>query len=117
MLVIDTKRSERGWQRRKTATGRLLHCCCICGRLAEWNSNWSTYCSLKEIDDGAPIPKFCSLDCRERGGSEAVNVTGEMRQKAKDAEWREPEVVYRQATDREKYCEAAFQQQRLKGVT
>jgi hypothetical protein len=35
-----------------------------------------------------------------------------MRRKAKDAEWREPNVVYREATDREKYAESAYQQRK-----
>jgi len=104
---VDWDKSERGPQRRKTASGRLLHCCCICESLAPWGDSWSTYCSVKELDDGAPIPKFCSAACRRKGGRNAENVTDAMKAKAKEAEWREPTVVYREATDREKYWDAA----------
>lgn len=117
MLVVDWERSEHGSQRRKTAGGRLLHCCCICGVLAPWGDDWSTYCSVKDLDDCAPIPKFCSTDCRARGGSAAVNVTDEMKQKAKDSEWRSPEAAYRGATGREKYNAAASEQRRERRPT
>jgi hypothetical protein len=116
MKVVDGERSERGRQRRKTADGRLLHCCCICGALAPWDASWTTYCSLREIDDELPIPKFCSEACRAVGGSVARNVTAEMKQRAKDAEWREPEIVWREATDREKYADAQSRQQFATGA-
>lgn len=31
--VVDTANSETDPQRRKASNGRLLHCCCICGKL------------------------------------------------------------------------------------
>lgn len=108
--VIDWEKTERGPQRRKTKDGRLLHCCCICGRIEPWNAAWTTYCSMKELDEVAPIPKFCGIDCQDRGGPDAVNVSDEMKRKAKDTEWREPEVVYREATSHEKYNAAAAAQ-------
>lgn len=107
MQVIDTERSEYGPQRRRTKDGRRLHCCCICGKLDTWNDYWSYYTSYKEMENDIPYPKFCSTKCREIGGTDAMEVTGEMRRKAKDAEWREPETVYREATDCEKYNSAA----------
>lgn len=103
MKVVDSEKSERGLQRRRRADGRLLHCCCICGKLDVWRDGWSTYCSMKDEDDEIPIPKFCSSDCRAKGGIAARNVTETMKQIAKDAEWREPNLVYREATSREKY--------------
>lgn len=109
MLVVDFEKSERGRQRRK-AGARLLHCCCVCGELGIWASQWSTYCSEKEIDDCAPIPKFCSLKCAKMAGIKAENVTEEMKLKAKDSEYREPHIVYRQATSNEKYRAAVDQQ-------
>jgi hypothetical protein len=111
-LVVDSERSERGQQRRRAGDGRILHACCICGKLDVWNDGWSTYCSWKEIDDEVPIPKFCSDKCREAGGSAARNVTAEMKRMAKDAEWREPTPVYREQTQREKYADAADLQRR-----
>ena len=111
MLVVDEKASEHARQRRRANDGRLLHCCCVCGALAKWEETWSTYCSMKELDDNAAIPKFCSEKCREVGGARAVNITVEMKQRAWDAEWREPEIKYRSATDREKY-RAAIQSQK-----
>jgi hypothetical protein len=112
MLVIDSERSEYGPQRRKDASGRRLHCCCICGRLDRWGDGWSCYCSIKDLEDGVPIPKFCSLKCRNRGGPDAANVTEEMKRVAKAAEWREPKIAYREASDIQKYTAAAAEQQR-----
>jgi hypothetical protein len=110
MLVVDWDRSEHCPQRRKANNGRLLHCCCICGRLDTWGDTWSCFCSEKELDDEAPIPKFCSRKCQKLGGPDASNVTTEMKREAKDAEWREPHIAYREATDREKYHKAASRQ-------
>lgn len=111
MQVMDTEKSELGLQRRKSGN-RLLHCCCICGKLETWGSTWSTYCSVKDMDDSAPIPKFCSDWCQKAGGDEASNVTDEMKQRASDAEWREPEIVWREQSPAEKYADAAYQQKR-----
>ena len=110
VLVVDWDKSERGPQRRLQGS-RLVHCCCVCGKCETWNSSWSTYCSEREIDDSVPIPKFCSEPCRSNGGSAAKNVTQEMKQRAKDAEWREPETKYREATSHEKYDAAVRSQQ------
>ena len=109
-LVIDWGKSETGPQRRRTAAGRLLHCCCICGRLDTWGLGWSCFCSERELDDEMPIPKFCSEGCREKGGPDAVYVTAAMKQAAKAAEWRAPTIRYREATDAEKYADARAQQ-------
>lgn len=114
MQVIDRKKSECGPQRRRNAYRRLLHCCCICGKLDTWDRVWTTYCSEKDIDDEVPIPKFCSSPCREKGGKNASNVTQAMKQTAKDAEWRAPEIAYREQTQQEKYMSAAAEQHRKK---
>ena len=110
MKVRDYERSEVGEQRRRTASGRLLHCCCICQRLDVWSGGWSTFCSIKDLDDGAPIPKFCSEKCRAKGGPEAQDVTLEMRTIAAAAEWRPPTIAYREATEAEKYRAASTAQ-------
>lgn len=112
MQVVDDVASEHGPQRRKTSGGRLLHCCCICGVVALWTDGWSTYCSMREIEDEVPIPKFCSEPCRQRGGIAAREVTAEMKQRAKDAEWRAPTVKYREATGKEKYRDAMHHQRK-----
>lgn len=112
MMVIDTERSEIGRQRRKDTTGRFLHACCICGNVSTWSDGWSAYCSEADIDESAPIPKFCSVACRKKGGPRASLVTEEMKLAAKQAEWREPKAVYRQANDREKFRSAVDQQRR-----
>ncbi len=114
MQVVDTARSERGQQRRKTSDGKLLHCCCICGRLEAWRKDWTAHYSIKDLDDGNPIPKFCSDACKRKGGHRASAVTVEMKQTARNAELREPNIVYREATDEEKYRAAAGQQRREK---
>jgi len=111
-LVVDSERSETHQQRRRNAAGRPLHCCCICGNLDVWRDGWSTYCSEADIDDSVPIPKFCSSTCREKGGPKAHNVTETMKIVARDAEWRPPNVVYREQTDREKYLDAAYKQRK-----
>jgi hypothetical protein len=110
MQVIDSEKSEKGPQRRKTADGRLMHCCCICGKLAPWGEGWSTFCSELELDNSTPIPKFCSEACRQKGGKDAQSVTLDMKKRAKDAEWREPRLAYREATQHEKYAQALYSQ-------
>lgn len=112
MLVIDHERSEHGPQRRKSGNGRLLHCCCVCGRLDTWGDSWSSSYSYKDLEDSIPIPKFCSATCRDKGGADAQDITDEMKKIAKDAEWREPETAYREATSIEKYRDAAHHQKK-----
>jgi hypothetical protein len=116
MKVYDDKLSEHGPQRRKEGA-RLLHCCCICNSVAVWGATWSVYCSEKDLDDGAPVPKFCSERCREIGGPKASNVTEEMKRAAKAAEWREPIAAFRDATDREKFRHAVDQQRHRRPLT
>lgn len=111
MLVVDWKKSDKG-RRRKRAGSSLLHCCCICGRLDVWGDSWCGFYSLKQLDDGDAIPKFCSQRCAKKAGKRAENVTEEMLAKASAAEWREQMLVYREATDREKYTKALYKQKR-----
>lgn len=108
---IDSTKTEIGPQRRKMGN-RLLHACCICHTVAPWGEGWSTYCSEADIDDGVAIPKFCSRLCAEKGGPEARNVTKAMKEAARELEWREPRVVWRERemTDREKWQEAVRRQ-------
>lgn len=112
MLVRDWEKSEVGPQRRKTRDGRLLHCCCVCLNCEVWSASWSYYASMKEEDDGAPYPKFCSDSCKAKAGPQCVNITEAMKKTAKEMEWRKPEPAYREATSREKYNAAADQQRR-----
>lgn len=109
-LVVDSEKSEKSPQRRLNHAGRRLHCCCICGDLSVWSDGWSTYCSEADIDDSVPIPKFCSEKCRIKGGPKAIKVTIEMKSVARTAEWREPDIVYREQTELEKYADAAYRQ-------
>lgn len=96
MQVVDTERSENGPQRRKSA-GRLLHCCCICGRLDVWGESWSAFYSYKDLDDCEPIPKCCSEGCRKKAGPRSKNVSAAMIAIAHAAEMREPNIVFREA--------------------
>lgn len=112
MKVIDTERSEREPQRKKSATGRLLHCCCICGKLDVWGDSWSAYYSYKDLDDGKTLPKFCSDKCKSSAGPRAENVTDEMLKKVRAQEFREPQLVWREQTETEKYRDAV-QRQRI----
>lgn len=111
MLVRDWDKSERGPQRRKTSAGRLLHCCCICLNCEPWSASWSYYASMKEEDDGVPLPKFCSDACKAKAGPQCSNITEGMKAAARALEWRDPEPAYRNATEREKYNYAAREQQ------
>lgn len=81
---------EIGPQRRVATDGRLLHCCCMCGKLDTWGETWCHYSSIKQVDDGEPIPKFCSDKCKQRGGTNAGRVSAAMRQAARDKEFRPP---------------------------
>ena len=110
MLIIDGEKSEKGPQRRRANDGRPLHCCCVCGNLSTWGKDWSCYASYKDMDDGVPYPKFCSDACRDSGGVTAERISEDMARKAKNAEWREPAIVYREATQREKYAAAQYEQ-------
>lgn len=113
MLVIDYINSETGPQRRTTHSCRSLHCCCICGMVAPWGrTSWSWYGSIKDEDDGFPLAKFCSPACAIKAGDKAVKVSDEMKEKARAAELREPHIVYREATEAEKYRAAEFQQRK-----
>jgi hypothetical protein len=38
--------------------------CNGCGATGPWSEAWSWYGSLKDLDDGEPIPTFCSDACR-----------------------------------------------------
>lgn len=44
-----------------------LHTCCVCGRIAPWDDNWMWFGTMKQIDDGKPVQKFCSSACRKPG--------------------------------------------------
>lgn len=57
-----------------------------------------------------PYPKFCSETCRKAGGPKAQFVTNEMLQKAKDAEWRDPNPIYHRPT----YSDTVAEQRRLR---
>lgn len=111
-LVVDYKNSEVGEQRRRDRHGRLLHSCCICGKLDRWGKSWSFYGSLKDEDDCVALPKFCSKACQSKGGARAELVTDDMKKRARDAEWRGPKLAYREATQAERY-RMAVERQRL----
>jgi hypothetical protein len=115
VLVVDWDKSERHKQRRKTRDGRQMHCCCICLNCEPWSSSWSYYASIREEDDSAPFPKFCSEACKAKAGPACQNVTDEMKVAAKNLEWRDPEIVYREASGTEKY-RAAVQAQKPRGA-
>ena len=99
---------EIGKQRRRSQSKQLLHCCCICGKLDMWDDNWSWFGSVKDLDDESAFPKFCSAGCKAAGGEDAYNVTKGMKQKAKDAEWRDPEP-YREPERPRNYNDAAYE--------
>ncbi len=94
--------------RRRTKSGHLLHCCCICSTLEPWGSDWFWYGSYKEEEDGVSIPKFCSQVCKMKGGPNAKNVIRAQRMHAQQMEMVEPMPVYRPRS----YGDAVSDQQR-----
>lgn len=42
------------------------HECSSCGKLEPWSASWSWYGSYRDIDDGAPVLKFCSTACADK---------------------------------------------------
>lgn len=72
----------------------------------------SQYVAMKCARD--PIAKFCNDLCVRQAGPECVNVTMEMRESARSKEMREPKLVWREATDREKYEYAMSKQSKTR---
>ena len=70
-----------GERRRDIRTGRALHCCCVCGHLGPWNSEWSWYGSYREVDDGEPVQKFCSDACKANQLAVTVEMAAEARER------------------------------------
>ena len=110
MQIMDLAASEFGDQRRKQGN-KLLHSCCICGKLDVWGKTWEAYYSIKDMDDCAAIPKFCSVACSMQSGPECRDVTQKMIDDAYAREFRPPNIVYRDMTEKEKY-QAALQKQK-----
>lgn len=60
------ERQER-WQEgmgRRSLTGRRLWRCWHCDSLEPWSPEHGGYWSIKEEEDGLPLPIFCSETCR-----------------------------------------------------
>lgn len=45
---------------------KRIHTCSICRRKDTWGPTWSWFGSIKEEEDGKPVPKFCSDECKAR---------------------------------------------------
>lgn len=99
----------QGRLRRRTIDGACLHCCCICGTLGRWTSNWSWFGSIAEEEQGMAIPKFCSSACAEAAGPGAQNVTSEMLARAVEAEYRDPDPAPKSPRS---YADALYEQRR-----
>lgn len=41
-----------------------LHICSVCQTRGPWTESWGWYGSWKDIDEGRPVKKFCSDECR-----------------------------------------------------
>lgn len=41
-----------------------VHQCSVCNDRGPWTDDWSWFGSWKAVDDGKPIKKFCSKECR-----------------------------------------------------
>lgn len=67
--------------RRRTPTGKALHCCVVCNKLSPWGDKWAWYGSLKEEDDGTPIQKFCSNKCKKNQSAVTLEMCAEAREK------------------------------------
>ena len=45
---------------------RRSHECSMCGKVEPWNEEvWAWFGSYMDLDDGKPIIKVCSEECRE----------------------------------------------------
>lgn len=42
-----------------------IHECGTCGKRRIWGKDWLWYGSYKDLDEGEPIFKACSIDCME----------------------------------------------------
>lgn len=73
--------------RRRALDGRMLHACCVCRVVAPWSEGWSSFCSMREIDEGLPIAKFCSEACAESAGPKCERITEKMKEEARDLEY------------------------------
>ena len=47
-----------------------LHTCSVCGTRDRWSKSWSWHGSVEEMDDDAPVLKFCSDKCRSVAAAE-----------------------------------------------
>jgi hypothetical protein len=45
-------------------TERQRHMCNGCGNWGEWSQEWSWFGSLRDREQGRPIIKVCSNECR-----------------------------------------------------
>jgi hypothetical protein len=44
-----------------------LHTCSACQKVAPWDEYWAWHGSYAEVEDGKPVPKFCSDPCFAAG--------------------------------------------------
>jgi len=61
----------------------MIHQCSICGVNQEWNDNWSWYGSIKDMENGLPIVKTCSEECREIAGQAPIESKPKKRKESK----------------------------------
>lgn len=47
-----------------------IHECSVCHKREAWGATWQWYGSWRAIDEGRPVRKFCSSDCRKRWRAE-----------------------------------------------
>lgn len=104
---------EIGPQRRTALGGRPLHACCICNNVELWRATWSHHSSIKDMDDCAPLAKFCSSACARKAGPNCENVTEAMKRAARDLEFRPPKPYVEPPRPRV-YGDAVADQRRAK---
>lgn len=69
--------------RRKSLDGKQLHSCVVCEKLEPWSDDWKYWGSVKDVDDGVAVAKFCSDKCRKH----RMAVTPDMCEDARKREW------------------------------
>lgn len=51
---------------------KTIHRCSVCGTEGHWSKDWSWFGSIRDIEDGNPVEKFCSDDCKEKSAQLSV---------------------------------------------
>ncbi len=68
-ILVDGEAALERVKRRKVPKVILVeempeHTCSTCGKVDAWLDGWCWYGSYNDLDEGNPVPKYCSTECR-----------------------------------------------------